>query len=241
MVTLDRLTAKNRERLASLEAKMGSGFVDLRYLQHALIHKSYAFEQKKGITKDNERLEFLGDAVLDLAVGVALFKYFPEMAEGELTKLRSALVNESHLRVMADEIDLGQYLLLGRGEEMTDGRQKASILADAYEAVIGAIFLDSGYEVATCFIEKHFTPWFKQHSSKLLVADAKSTLQEVYQEKYNEAPVYLLDKEEGPDHDKRFFVTVCFRGKTLGAGKDSSKKEAEQKAAAAAIRNMDDL
>lgn len=241
MISLETLVQENQESLATLQEKLGYVFEDPRYLQKSLIHSSYAFEHKEKHVKDNETLEFLGDAVLDLTVGFALFKHFPEMTEGELTKLRATLVNESHLLLMANEVGLGEYLVLGKGEERSNGRRKSSILACAYEAVIGAIFLDNGYDAVTQFVESHFVPWFEKRKKTLLFADSKSALQEAFQEKYGEAPVYFLEKEEGPDHDKRFFVTVRFREKILAFGSAGSKKEAEQKAAAEALKDINSL
>lgn len=241
MISLETLIQENQESLSSLQGKLGYVFNDPQLLQKSLIHSSYAFEQEEKHAKDNETLEFLGDAVLDLTVGFALFTHFPEMTEGELTKLRATLVNESHLLLMANEIGLGEYILLGKGEDRSNGRQKSSILASAYEAVVGAIFLDKGYDAVTQFVESHFVPWFEKRKKTLLFADSKSALQEVFQEKYGEAPGYFLEKEEGPDHDKRFFVTVRFHEKTLASGSAGSKKEAEQKAAAEALKDIDSL
>lgn len=239
MITLDILIQENQQSLDALQKKLGYTFKDPRHLQRALIHSSFSFEQGETFAKDNETLEFLGDAVLDLTVGFALFKCFPDMTEGELTKLRAALVNESHLFLMADEVGLGEHLFLGKGEEQSKGRQKTSILANTYEAVVGAIFLDTGYDAVAQFVESHFVPWFDKRKKNLLFADSKSALQEAFQEKYGEAPAYFLEREEGPDHDKRFFVTVRFRDKVLASGSAGSKKEAEQKAAADALRNRD--
>lgn len=145
MTILDALVIKNQEELTSFEKKIDYSFADISLLQEAFIHSSYAFEQGNDLRRDNETLEFLGDAVLDLTVGHALYLHYPEMKEGELTQLRAALVNESHLARMAREIDIGPYLLLGRGEDHSQGRQKSSILSCAFEAVMGAIFMDGGY------------------------------------------------------------------------------------------------
>lgn len=235
--TIDNLTAQHREQLAVLEARFGYAFRALQQLQQALIHSSYAFEQGGGAGIDNERLEFLGDAVLDLAVGHLLYSRYPEMREGELTRLRAALVNEGHLAVMARELGLGEHLLLGRGEEVSAGREKPSILSSAYEAVVGAIYEDGGFVAAMEVISRHFTPWLETRRQHLLQVDAKSTLQEVLQEHYGEAPSYLVDQEEGPDHAKRFTVSVRFRDRVLGSGTARSKKEAEQRAAAVALQD----
>ena len=229
------LVQQNKEMLSEFEQLLGYRFTDLRLLQKALIHSSFAFEQPQGC-KNNETLEFLGDAVLDLAVGHILFKRYPEMKEGELTKLRAALVNESHLASMAREIELGRFLCLGKGEEASNGRNKSSILSCGYEAVIGAIFEDSNYETIFAHIERFFLPAITEKKEDLLMVDAKSRLQEILQERYNEAPHYRLDGEDGPSHQKIFTVSVIFRDRVLGSGTGGSKKEAEQKAAAVAIQ-----
>lgn len=229
------LAKQNKQLLSEFENLIGYRFTDLRLLQKALVHSSFAFEQAQDC-KNNETLEFLGDAVLDLVVGYMLFQRYPDMREGELTKFRAALVNETHLAEMARKVELGRFLFLGKGEEASNGRTKSSILSAAYEAVIGAIFEDSGYETVTECIEQFFMPAINEKKEELLIGDAKSRLQERLQEHYNEAPQYRLDGEEGPSHQKRFLVSVIFRGRVLGQGIAGSKKEAEQRAATAALR-----
>jgi len=233
---INSLAKQNKIMLGEFEQLLGYRFTDLRLLQKALIHSSFAFEQSQ-VCKNNETLEFLGDAVLDLAVGHLLFHLFPGMREGELTKIRAALVNETHLAAMARDVELGRFLYLGKGEEASNGRNKSSILSCAYEAVIGAIFEDSGYDTVTEVVERFFVPAITENKEELLMGDAKSTLQERLQEKYNEAPQYRLDGEEGPSHQKIFTVAVVFRDVVLGTGSAGSKKDAEQKAAAAALQN----
>lgn len=241
MELLSSLTEKNLAELAVLEGSLGYSFRDPALLQLALIHRSFAFERSSSGDNDNERLEFLGDAVLDLAVGYALFVHYGEMREGELTRLRAMLVNESHLAEMADRISLGKYILLGKGEEASSGSSKPSILSSAYEAVVGAIFHDGGYEAARLFAEKHFIPVLEVQRAKMHLADAKSRLQELTQERYNEAPEYVLENEEGPDHRKIFTVAVQFRGLVLAYGRAGNKKEAEQKSAAEALAKFDEF
>ena len=221
-----------------LEESLGYHFQDRAHLRKAMIHSSHAFEQVRQLQKDNETLEFLGDAVLDLTVGHALFRHFPEMREGDLTRLRAALVNERHLARMAKDLDLGKYLLLGKGEDTNLGREKASILSCAFEAVAGAIFLDGGYPAAAEFVERHFTPWFEDRRQAMFLADAKSSLQELLQERFNEAPRYVLEGDEGPDHNKIFHISVRFREEIFGRGSARSKKEAEQEAAAMALKTL---
>lgn len=236
---LRELMQQDNFRLTALSRKLGYTFRDPALLCRALIHSSYAFEQGE-LGQDNEILEFVGDAVLDLAVGCILIKRYPLMKEGELTRLRAALVNETNLAAMAARLELGTYLYLGKGEDASQGRKKPSILSGTYEAVLGAMFQDSDYETAANFLEKEFIPVLQGKKELLLVSDAKSALQEKLQEAHNLAPTYTLLKEEGPAHDKRFTVAVMFRGLNLGTGTAKSKKEAEQLAAAAALRGLEE-
>jgi ribonuclease-3 len=235
---IDKLAQENEGQLNVLQEELGYRFIDRSHLQRALIHSSFAFEQG-ALGNDNETLEFLGDAVLDLTVGHTLFNRYRNMKEGELTRLRSALVNERNLAAMARRINLGKYLLLGRGEESSHGRKKPSILASAYEAVVGAIFVDSGYDRVEKFVEEHFTPLIRGQRDVLLSGDAKSLLQERLQAEFNEAPNYKTEKVDGPAHARMFTVSVMFRGQVLGAGRARSKKEAEQLAAAAALADIE--
>jgi ribonuclease-3 len=226
------------DKLSHLEKRMGYVFNNKKLLLEALTHRSFIFEQGKNDSKDNEILEFLGDAVLDLVLSASLNREFPDMREGELTKFRAALVNENHLAIMARSIELGNYILLGKGEERSKGREKSSILSCAYEAIAGALFKDGGYEVAADFLNQQFSPWVAKKNIIELV-DAKSRLQEMSQEKFNAIPEYCVVHEEGPDHNKEFTVSVRFRGQVLATGTAGSKKEAEQKAAAVAVKNFD--
>ncbi|CAG35974.1 ribonuclease III [Desulfotalea psychrophila] len=239
-IDVKELIRRNRQKHAEFEKKINYKFIDLRLLQKALIHSSYAFEQAQA-GKNNERLEFVGDAVLDLVVGNALYRRFPEMREGELTRLRAALVNEGHLATMARKINLGYFLCLGKGEDNSKGREKSSILSCAYEAVIGAIFQDGGYDAVAALVERFFLPVIDRRKEDLLLADAKSRLQEILQEKHNEGPSYRLDNEEGPSHKKRFTISVLFRDEVLGTGEAGSKKEAEQRGAALAIKKIESM
>ena len=234
---IDSLTRANKEFLSEFEKLLNYRFTDLRLLQKALIHSSYAFEHSNS-ENNNEILEFLGDAVLDLVVGHMLAESYPDLREGDLTKLRSALVNETHLASLARGLELGRFLSLGKGEESSSGRNKSSILACALEAVCGAIFEDSGYETASMIARNLFQPSLDIKKAEMQVADAKSRLQELLQEKYNEAPVYRLEKEEGPAHQRTFTMSVVFQDQVLGSGVARSKKEAEQKAAAHALDSL---
>jgi ribonuclease-3 len=234
---IDSLVQTNKERLSEFEKILGYRFTDLRLLQKGLIHSSFAFEQIEG-GKDNEKLEFLGDAVLDLVIGHLLLHRYTDMREGQLTKLRASLVNEHHLAKMAREINLGSYLELGKGEEASQGRSKSSILSCGYEAIMGAVFEDGGYATVAELVSGFFVAALDEKMEELLIADAKSRLQEQLQEKHNEGPNYRVDAEEGPSHQKVFSVSVLFRDQVLGSGQASSKKEAEQRAAAAALEKL---
>ena len=236
-IDIDSLVRINKEELSKLEKTLGYRFTDLRLLQTAVVHSSYAFEQGMN-GNNNERLEFLGDAVLDLVIGHLLFNRYTKLHEGELSKLRASLVNEQHLAKMARDVELGKYLALGKGEDSSQGRGKSSILSCAYEAVVGAVFEDGGYQAVADFVTCFFVPDLDGKKEDLLIADAKSRLQEFLQEKYNEAPTYKVEAEEGPSHQKLFTVAVCFREQILSTGQAGSKKEAEQRAAAAALAEL---
>jgi ribonuclease-3 len=238
MKNLQQLTKDNADKLQELQVLLGYEFADTVLLQQALIHSSYGFE-KNLAGKNNETLEFLGDAVLDLAVSDMLFKTYQGVTEGELTKMRAGLVREATLADMARILRLGDFLMLGKGEESSHGRGKASILSSAFEALIGAIYLDRGYESALRLVSIHFVSFLPAKIEKILVDDAKSLLQEKLQEQFNQAPNYNLDKEEGPGHAKNFTVSVRFKDEILGTGSGSSKKVAEQRAAAAALDTID--
>jgi ribonuclease-3 len=234
---MDSLAGRHKEMLAEFESLIGYRFTDLRLLQAAMVHSSYAFEQGQG-GNDNQVLEFIGDAVLDLVIGHALSLRYPKMREGELTRFRASLVNETHLADMARSIELGSYLFLGKGEDSSNGRNKSSILSCAFEAVIGAIFKDSDYQTVDSLVQRLFEDAIEQEKQDLLLVDAKSRLQEHLQERFNEAPVYRLDGEDGPAHRRQFSISVIFREKVLGSGAGGSKKEAEQRAAQAALEPL---
>jgi len=233
--TLEALVQDHEEDLAELQGKISYSFKDIKLLQLSMVHSSFAFE-RLDCGRHNETQEFLGDAVLDLAVGYILFARFPELREGKLTRIRSALVNENGLAEAARAIDLGKYLLLGRGEDASLGREKSSILSCAYEAMVGAMFLDGGYDVVQAYVQRTFGPLIEERGDQLTSTDAKSGLQERLQEQYNEGPWYVMDAEDGPAHARVFTVSVHFHGQVLGSGRASNKKEAEQQAAGAALK-----
>jgi ribonuclease-3 len=238
MKTLKQLAHENKDSLQGLEILIGCKFTDVILLQQALVHSSFGFEQLHD-GANNETMEFLGDAVLDLAVSDILFYMYPGIREGELTKMRAGLVREATLARMAKVIKLDNFLMLGKGEEASHGRKKSSILASAFEALAGAIYLDRGYEKTLHFIRSQYAPMLPAKKEKMLLDDAKSQLQEKLQEQFNQAPTYHLDAEEGPDHAKKFTVSVRFMAQVLGVGTGSSKKTAEQQAAATALATLD--
>ncbi len=221
--------------LSSFEEVLGYKFKDIELLKQALSHSSYENERKRP-NASNERLEFLGDSVLSIVVSDFLYKNL-NVAEGELTKMRASLVCEKSLHIFAQQIGLGDYLLLGKGEENTGGRQRPSILADAFEAVIAAIYLDGGIEPASKHILR-FMPKDIQHAKKPVFNDFKTVLQEIVQQNPEEKVEYVLIGEEGPDHNKSFVVEVCLNDQVIGKGRGKSKKEAEQLPAKEALELM---
>ncbi|MCI8484562.1 MAG: ribonuclease III [Lachnospiraceae bacterium] len=210
------------------EETIGYQFQDSRLLVQALTHSSYANERHLGKQADNERLEFLGDAVLEIATSEFLFHRYPEYPEGELTRTRASIVCESTLAFCTRELHLGKYLLLGKGEAQTGGRERKSILSDALEAVIGAIYLDGGFANAKEFIHRFV---LNDIEHKKLFYDSKTILQEVVQGNYAEELSYHLLREEGPDHDKKFIVEARIGDTVYGQGCGRTKKSAEQEAA----------
>ena len=226
----------SQKRMNSLEALLGYKFRNSLLLGEALTHPSLAYETQRPHF-DNQRLEFLGDAVLQLALTAHLYHLFPGFAEGDLTKMRSRLVSKEALHSIAAEINLGEYVLLGRGEESSGGRQRASTMADAFEAVLGAVYLDGGFEAARDVVLKLSKREVEKVSEKPEEKNPKGQLQEVLQAILPESPVYTVVGEEGPDHDKQFVVEVKWSGTILSSGKGKNKKQAEAAAAAAAMES----
>ena len=216
-----------------LEEKIGYNFKDSHLLRHAVTHSSYVNEKHMKKADCNERLEFLGDAVLELISSEYLFFENQTMPEGELTKLRASMVCEKALAFCARDLELGSYLLLGKGEDATGGRFRESITSDALEALIGAIYLDGGFANAKEFIHKYILTDIEH---KQLFYDSKTILQEIVQENGTQPVEYILTKEEGPDHNKNFTVEARVNGKVMGQGSGHTKKAAEQAAAYQAIR-----
>lgn len=224
-----------RNDISELEKLIGYEFKDKKLLKQALTHSSYANEQKINKSGDYERLEFLGDAVLEVVSSEFLFHKYPDLPEGKLTKLRASMVCEPSLAICARDLDLGSYILLGKGEESTGGRNRESITSDVMEAIIGAIFLDGGMEKAKAHIERFV---LSDLEDKALFYDSKSTLQEVLQGDLRKDFEYILNAERGPEHDKEFDVSVIVDGKVLGNGKGRTKKAAEQQAAYQALLKL---
>ena len=213
--------------LKELEERIGYRFQDRRYLTHAMTHSSYANEHRLGKLRCNERLEFLGDAVLELCTSEFLYQEYPQMPEGEMTKTRASLVCEPTLAFCAGEIELGEYLLLGHGEEATGGRGRASVVSDAMEALIGAVYLDGGFANAKEFIHRFV---LNDMEHKKLFYDSKTILQELVQQT-GETVTYELLLEQGPDHNKKFEVRAMVGDEEIGRGSGRTKKAAEAVAA----------
>lgn len=223
------------EQLEQLEQIIGYTFHNKKLLRQALTHSSYANEKKLGKLGCNERLEFLGDAVLELISSDFLYKNFTQIPEGELTKKRASLVCEPSLAYCARQFGLPAFLLLGKGENMTGGRNRDSIVSDATEALLGAIYLDGGFSNAKEFVLKFI---LNDIENKQLFYDSKTILQEMVQENGVQPVEYVLTGETGPDHDKQFTVSALINGKTAGTGTGHTKKAAEQAAAYQAIRSI---
>lgn len=227
------------EKLDTLLNKLGISFKDINIYHIALTHTSYANENKHLLLAHNQRLEFLGDAVLELVVSDYLYNKFRGFPEGLLTKTRAAVVCEPSLAKVATEINLGTYLKIGRGEERSGGRKRPSLLADAFESLIGAVYLDQGMHIANEFILRLLAETIDQMAEKAgKIGDFKTELQETVQQKSDLTVTYTIIKEEGPDHDKTFTSSVALNHNTWGTGSGRTKKEAEQDAARQALEKI---
>lgn len=223
------------KNIQNLENEIEYVFNDKELLMQALTHSSYVNDRKMDKNLCNERLEFLGDAILEMTSSEFLYSEYPEKDEGELTKLRASLVSETPLAAVAGEIGLGEYLYLGHGEERTGGRTRYSVTSDAVEAVIGAIYLDGGIEPARAFVRKYI---LNDIENKKLFHDSKTVLQEIVQKYHRGTLTYRLVKEEGPDHDKKYGMNALIDEKIIGYGEGRTKKAAEQQAAYSAIKSL---
>jgi ribonuclease-3 len=226
------------QELTSLQNDLGYQFKNIDLLREALQHSSYVNEQRDPALQDNERLEFLGDAVLDLVITHILMKHFPETREGDLSRMRATIVNESRLSSVAHRLNLGQHLLLGRGEALSNGQEKRSILADALEAVIAAVYLDGGLEAGFEVIQRQFSDIISRVGERVAAEDYKSQLQELVQVRFKTIPHYKVVAESGPDHDKTFQVHLSIGTFLTSHGIGKSKKAAEQAAASVALERL---
>ncbi len=224
--------------LEELEGCLDYHFKNPALLQQAITHKSYLNEAREKTQKDNERLEFLGDAVLDLVISQDLVLNYPDTPEGELSKMKARIVSEPALAKVAGRLEIGRFLLLGRGEEMTQGRAKPSLLANALEAILAAIYLDGGLESAGQVIQKIFRDDIEALLKTEAFTDYKTELQELCQRDYEILPTYTVLSESGPDHQKTFEVQISIKGNVYGRGTGRSKKEAEQQAAREALEKL---
>jgi ribonuclease-3 len=225
-----------RDEFADLESALGHRFRDRGVLEHALTHRSRAHEDVTGGVFDNESLEFLGDAILGFAVADMLFRRFPDRDEGQKSKMKATLVSAATLAERAERLDLGRHLLLGRGEEKSGGRRKQALLADSYEAIIAALYLDGGIDTARVFLEREFGDLIDEAGRPGSVGpDHKSALQESLQAKGRSLPEYLVAAESGPAHRRTFRVDVRLDGEVLASAEGRTKKEAEQEAARLAL------
>lgn len=223
------------DELMRFEAALGHEFAERAHLDAALVHRSFCAEHPEA--SSNERLEFLGDAVLGLSVTDHIFEAYPELPEGELAKLRASVVNAEVLAAVADELDLGSALFLGKGEDASGGRAKPSILADAMEAVIAAVYLDGGWDAADELVLRLLGDRIREGETAPGGRDYKTRLQELAARHFDQLPRYQL-RADGPDHSKRFYATVTLRGESYGEGEGRSKKQAEQAAARAAWHRL---
>jgi len=232
---MDSMERQTAEWLESLQTILKYRFRNIDLLTQALTHSSYAHESLQEERFDNERLEFLGDAVLNVAMSHLIMERFRDQPEGELTRMRASTVNEKALARVSRRMDLGRFILLGKGEDQTGGREKDSILADCYEAILGALYLDGGYNKAFRMVQSHFSEALAEVGQKIPRQDCKSRLQERTQNRYGTIPRYSVVSESGPDHEKRFVVSVSIDGMVVARGEGKSKREAEQRAAKAAL------
>lgn len=231
---------KRRTTLNDLERQLSYRFQNVTLLENALVHRSFINENTDFALQDNERLEFLGDAVLELCVSALLMQKYPEFTEGQLSKLRAAVVNEPSLSELAKRFQLGKFLLLGKGEENSGGRMKSSILANCFEAVMAAIYLDCGFDYTCEYVKNLFEPLIDKEGTKSLISrDFKTLLQEVCQNRFKVIPQYAIVDEQGPDHDKTFEMRITIGDGITATAIGKSKKEAEQRAAQKAMEILE--
>lgn len=233
------MTDERQAALDRLQERLHYRFRDPELLDTALTHRSFINENPGPARPDNERLEFLGDAVLELCVSDMLMRQFPDHAEGRLSQLRASIVNEQPLAELAKSFGIGDCMLLGRGEESSGGRGKTSLLANALEAVLAAIYLDGGFGEASGFIQGLFAPLIREEGRPLVYRDYKTALQQLAQNRFREIPRYTLIRESGPDHDKTFEIELSIADRIATTGTGKNKKEAEQRAAEKALWELE--
>ncbi len=231
------LPEKARQQFEQLQQELNVTFHNKSLLYQAFTHSSYVNEHRRKLFTDNERLEFLGDAVLELSVSKFLFEKYPQMSEGELTKLRASIVCEPSLVIFANELQFGQFVLLGKGEELTGGRERPALLADVFESFVGALYLDQGLDTVVSFLERVVFPKVEIGAFSH-VMDFKSQLQEMVQQSNNGTLHYEIVDEKGPAHNRTFVSRVLLNEQELGVGRGKSKKEAEQQAAQSAMQKL---
>lgn len=234
-----RTSDKRLNKLCRLQKSLGYRYRNISFLNTALTHSSYANERNLSMEHYNERLEFLGDAVLEMITSEFLYNRFKQHPEGALTKIRASLVKGQALGSYAKELDLGSFLLMGRGEDTSGGRQRMSILADTLEAIIGSIYIDGGYEEARDFVVQYIEKRIERLTDRTHTGDYKTVLQEMVQAEGGQGIEYRLEGQMGPDHDKTFRVQVFLGGAFYGEGTGKSKKEAEQNAAKRALEKLE--
>jgi len=227
--------ASSSKDLTDLEASLGYSFKNKSLLKEAVTHKSYAHEQNKQAILFNERMEFLGDSVLELIISEYLYAAYTEYTEADLSKIKAYTVQESTLSETSKELNIGAYLLLGKGEEMTGGREKPSLLANAFESILAAMYLDGGYEIARDFVLGQLTDKMNEIPANKTIFDFKTRLQEVAQAQFSALPKYITHSEQGPEHQKIFEVKVLIKNNHYGTGSGRTKKAASQKAAEEAL------
>jgi ribonuclease-3 len=225
-----KITRRKKMKIENLSKKLGIQFNDVSLLKRALTHRSY-LNENRDVDKNNERLEFLGDAVLELIVSDYLYNKYPNRPEGDLTSFRSAIVRTESLADASRDLDYGKYLRMAKGEEESGGRDKDYILANTFEAILGAIYIDQGYIKCKNLVKNVLIPKIDNIVKNRLDIDGKTKIQELVQEKFKQTPIYEVVQEHGPDHDKEFVVVVKVGKKIIGKGKGSSKQRAEEAAA----------
>lgn len=232
------LRKEREEALKALEKRLALSFSSLELLNMALTHQTYVFEHPQENLANNQRLEFLGDSILNFLTAEELYKRYPSFTEGELSKMRAVLVCEPTLSSLAEKIGLGEYILLGKGEKLSGGAKRSSLLADAFEALLAAIYLEFGLETTRIFLLKQLKPILESSLELVDLTDYKTNLQELVQKEFGKTVSYKIIKESGPDHDKRFVAATSIDGTLLATGEGKSKKDAQQKAAAKALAKL---